>query len=147
VNETMEMDPEYRSAAAELAALHDQQRVQLERRQQLFTVLAHRHDQHVKIPPTLGTLDPRDAARELASVDRQLEHIVRDIAAQQRAVDDAAGAASARALELARGDYGQLVAKVSEARRHLAAAEAARVAFLHNLERRGVRTGGLTAEG
>jgi hypothetical protein len=140
-------DPEYRSAAAECAALHAQREVLLKHREDLRLILTHTQNPHVPVPAALALMDVRDARREAAAVDRTIEDLERAIATQRRAVEQAASEASEKILTEERPAYRALVAAVDRARQSLVAAEAARMAFLRDLERRGVRTGGLTAEG
>jgi hypothetical protein len=68
----------------------------------------------------------------------------RVIEMQRRAVEQAASEASEKILLAERPAYRTLVAAVEQARQNWAAAEAARMAFLRDLERRGVAIGRLT---
>ena len=136
--------PGYKNAAAELASLHNRWVVLLERRENLRLIMAHTQNSHVLLTSTQAAVDPRDARREANALDRAIEDLGHAIEMQHRAVEQAASAASERILDTERPAYRALVAAVEQARQTLAAAEARRMAFLRDLERRGVVIGRLT---
>jgi len=147
---TMEMvrqvadDPGYKSAAAALAALHNRWVVLLKRREDLRLIMAHTQNSHVLLTSTQAAVDPRDARREANALDRAIEDLGHAIETQRRAVEQAASEASAMILDAERPAYRALVAAVEQARQSWDAAEARRMAFLRDLERRGVAIGRLT---
>ena len=104
----------------------------------LSTILSRRFNSLVSVPPEVASVSVRDASQEIAEIDRQLAALDRRIDAQHGALQVADVAAQASILESEMPKYRRLVDECERAKSKWDEREAARLAFLADLRRRGV---------
>ena len=104
----------------------------------LSTILSRRFNNRIPVPPEVAGVSVRDAALEIDEIDRQLPGLERRIDAQHAVLKVADVAAQATILESEMPKYRRLVDECERAKSKWDEREAARLAFLADLRRRGV---------
>ena len=135
---TVAQDKAIQAAQAVLSELCETQERLRARHHALSMILSRRFNSLVSVPPEVAGVSVRDAALEIDEIDRQLPGLERRIDAQHAALKVADVAAQATILESEMPKYRRLVDECERAKSKWDEREAARLAFLADLRRRGV---------